>query len=108
MSLRSADAPVTVFGPDFPFAFDDWIAHPQGLGELPPERLGQEVAIVGAGMAGMVAAYELMKLGLKPVLYEASHGRAAALAGLRRRARAWWPSWAACASRPRARPSSTT
>ncbi|MDZ4397255.1 flavin monoamine oxidase family protein, partial [Hydrogenophaga sp.] len=72
MSLRSADAPVTVFGPDFPFAFDDWIAHPQGLGELPTERLGQEVAIVGAGMAGMVAAYELMKLGLKPVLYEAS------------------------------------
>ena len=53
-------------------AFDGWIAHPQGLGELPPERLGQEVAIVGAGMAGMVAAYELMKLGLKPVLYEAS------------------------------------
>ena len=72
MSLRSAEAPVTVFGPDFPFAFDDWIAHPQGLGDLPTERLGQEVAIVGAGMAGMVAAFELMKLGLKPVLYEAS------------------------------------
>lgn len=71
-ATRGADAPVTVFGPDFPFAFDDWIAHPQGLGELPTERLGQEVAIVGAGMAGMVAAYELMKLGLKPVLYEAS------------------------------------
>jgi monoamine oxidase len=71
-ATRGADAPVTLFGPDFPFAFDDWINHPQGLGELPPERLGQEVAIVGAGMAGMVAAYELMKLGLKPVLYEAS------------------------------------
>jgi len=70
--LRGADAPVTLFGPDFPFAFDDWIAHPAGLGELPAERLGQEVAIVGAGMAGMVAAYELMKLGLKPVVYEAS------------------------------------
>lgn len=69
---RTADAPVTIFGPDFPFAFDDWITHPQGLGELPPERLGNEVAIVGAGMAGMVAAYELMKLGLKPVVYEAS------------------------------------
>lgn len=67
-----SDAPVTLFGPDFPFAFDDWIAHPAGLGELPVERLGQEVAIVGAGMAGMVAAYELMKLGLKPVVYEAS------------------------------------
>lgn len=71
-ALRGADAPVTLFGPDFPFAFDDWIAHPRGLGEIPAERLGQEVAIVGAGMAGMVAAYELMKLGLKPVVYEAS------------------------------------
>ena len=30
---RSPDAPVTLFGPDFPFAFDDWIAHPAGLGE---------------------------------------------------------------------------
>lgn len=69
---RSPDAPVTLFGPDFPFAFDDWIAHPAGLGDLPAERLGQEVAVVGAGMAGMVAAYELMKLGLKPVVYEAS------------------------------------
>ncbi|MBE0587210.1 MAG: NAD(P)-binding protein, partial [Hydrogenophaga sp.] len=71
-ATRATDAPVTIFGPDFPFAFDDWITHPQGLGELPPERLGSEVAIVGAGMAGMVAAYELMKLGLKPVVYEAS------------------------------------
>lgn len=71
-AMRSADAPVTLFGPDFPFAFDDWIAHPAGLGELPAERLGQEVAVVGAGMAGLVAAYELMKLGLKPVGYEAS------------------------------------
>lgn len=65
-------APVTLFGPDFPFAFDDWIRHPAGLGHIPAQYLGQEVAIVGAGMAGMVAAYELMKLGLKPVLYEAA------------------------------------
>jgi tryptophan 2-monooxygenase len=28
------------------------------------------VAIVGAGLAGMVAAYELMSLGLRPVIYE--------------------------------------
>lgn len=68
----ASKAPVTVFGPDFPFAFDDWIRHPAGLGVLPAEHHGAEVAIVGAGMAGMVAAYELMKLGLKPVLYEAS------------------------------------
>ncbi|MGY2067836.1 flavin monoamine oxidase family protein [Blastococcus sp. SYSU DS0619] len=64
--------PVTIFGPDFPFPFDDWIRHPAGLGAVPPERQGEEVAIVGAGISGLVAAYELMKLGLKPVLYEAS------------------------------------
>ncbi|MDO7904604.1 flavin monoamine oxidase family protein [Pseudomonas sp. K1(2024)] len=64
--------PVTIFGPDFPFAFDDWLEHPAGLGSIPVERQGEEVAIVGAGIAGLVAAYELMKLGLKPVVYEAS------------------------------------
>ncbi|MGY1723447.1 flavin monoamine oxidase family protein [Blastococcus sp. SYSU DS0533] len=64
--------PVTIFGPDFPFAFDDWITHPSGLGAIPPERHGEEVAIVGAGISGLVAAYELMQLGLRPVLYEAS------------------------------------
>ena len=64
--------PVTIFGPDFPFAFDDWIEHPAGLGTIPAHKLGAEVAIVGAGIAGLVAAYELMKLGLKPVVYEAS------------------------------------
>lgn len=64
--------PVTVFGPDFPFAYDDWLRHPAGLGALPADALGTEVAIVGAGMAGLTAAHELMKLGLKPVVYEAS------------------------------------
>jgi len=63
--------PVTMFGPDFPFAYDDWIRHPAGLGQLPKTRLGKEVAVIGAGIAGLVAAYELMKLGLKPIIYEA-------------------------------------
>lgn len=71
-TLRSASAPITIFGPDFPFAYDDWLSHPQGLAQLPASARGTEVAIVGAGMAGMTAAYELMKLGLKPVIYEAS------------------------------------
>lgn len=31
---------------------------------------GAEVAIIGGGLAGIVAAYELMRLGLKPVVYE--------------------------------------
>lgn len=64
--------PITIFGPDFPFAFDDWLEHPAGLGTIPAQHHGEEVAIIGAGIAGLVAAYELMKLGLKPVVYEAS------------------------------------
>lgn len=72
MTTTSPLAPVTVFGPDFPFAYDDWVRNPAGLAQLPSEAHGQEVAIIGAGMAGMTAAYELMKLGLRPVIYEAS------------------------------------
>ena len=62
--------PVTVFGPDFPFAYDDWLRHPAGLGLLPEPAHGAAVAVVGAGLSGMVAAYELMELGLRPVVYE--------------------------------------
>lgn len=65
-----APEPVTIFGPDFPFAFDDWVSHPDGLGTLPKEAHGQTVGIVGAGLSGLVTAYELMSLGLKPVIYE--------------------------------------
>ena len=67
---EAASNRITTFGPDFPFAFDDWIRHPAGLGRLPAHRLGEEVAVVGGGLAGIVAAYELMRLGLRPVLYE--------------------------------------
>jgi len=63
-------AEIAVFGPDFPFPYDDWIKHPAGLGQIPANQYGKQVAIVGAGIAGIVAAYELMKLGLKPVIYE--------------------------------------
>jgi tryptophan 2-monooxygenase len=63
-------APVTIFGPDFPFAYDDWLRHPAGLGVIPGSARGATVGVVGAGLAGMVAAYELMELGLRPVVYE--------------------------------------
>lgn len=63
---------VTVFGPDFPFAYDSWLSSPSGIGSIPQEKHGAEVAIIGAGLSGMVAAYELMRLGLRPVIYESS------------------------------------
>ena len=44
----SAQRPVTIFGPDFPFPFDDWIAHRAGLGSIPQERHGEEVAVRGS------------------------------------------------------------
>lgn len=69
--MRDTTAPLTMFVPDFPFAYDDWLRHPAGLGSVPAERHGTEVAVVGGGVAGLVAAYELMRLGLRPVLYEA-------------------------------------
>ena len=31
-----SQGPVTIFGPDFPFPFDDWIAHPAGLAPSRP------------------------------------------------------------------------
>ena len=62
--------PLSAFGPDFPFAYEDWLRHPAGLGRLPAAQHGAEVAIIGAGAAGVVAGHELMKLGLRPILYE--------------------------------------
>ncbi len=64
-------APVTMIGPDFPFGYDDYVRHPAGLGAVPAECHGTEVGVIGAGLSGMVTAYELMRLGLKPVVYEA-------------------------------------
>src|SRR5919204_6683291 len=68
---HDGERPMAMLVPDFPFAYGDYLASPDGLGEIPEEHHGKEVAIIGAGIAGMVAAYELMKLGLKPVIYEA-------------------------------------
>ncbi|WMX48012.1 NAD(P)/FAD-dependent oxidoreductase [Streptomyces roseicoloratus] len=63
--------PITMFGPDFPYAYDDYLAHPAGLGQIPATEHGTEVAVIGGGLSGIIAAYELMKMGLKPVVYEA-------------------------------------
>jgi len=64
--------PITMLNPDFPFSYDHYLAHPAGLGSVPEAALGSEVAVIGAGLSGLITAYELMKLGLKPVIYEAA------------------------------------
>ena len=35
--------PITMFGPDFPYAYDDFLAHPAGLGQVPATEHGTEV-----------------------------------------------------------------
>ena len=62
---------INMLNPDFPFGYDHYLANPAGLGSVPEELYGTEVAVIGAGLSGVVTAYELMKLGLKPVVYEA-------------------------------------
>ncbi len=57
--------------PDFPFDYQRWLTHPDGLGKIPDDVHGAEVAVIGAGISGVVAAYELARLGLRPIIYEA-------------------------------------
>lgn len=42
------------------------------IATVPRSRWGTRVAIVGAGAAGIVAAYELFRAGLNPVIFEAT------------------------------------
>lgn len=64
-------APITMFGPDFPFAYDDFVAHPSGIGSIPESAYGTRVGIIGGGLSGMLAARELLRMGFQPVVYEA-------------------------------------
>ncbi|WP_308389443.1 NAD(P)/FAD-dependent oxidoreductase [Acidithiobacillus sp. AMEEHan] len=57
--------------PDFPFDYLRWITSPEGVVSLPAATSRERVAVIGAGLAGTVAAYELAKAGLRPVVYEA-------------------------------------
>lgn len=63
---------ISAFGPDFPFDYEAWIKNPAGIGSIPKDMQGTPVAIIGAGAAGIVAGFELMKLGLRPIIYESA------------------------------------
>ena len=58
--------------PESPFDFVELLRQPQNFVKAGKAR-GKEVAVIGAGNAGMAAAYLLMLLGLKPVVYELSN-----------------------------------
>lgn len=42
------------------------------IGSMPLNKIGSKVAIIGAGAAGLCAAHELIKVGIIPVIFEAS------------------------------------
>ncbi len=56
--------------PDHPFDYAALIKEPKGIGQIPDSRIGTQIAIIGAGCAGLCAAWELMKIGLHPIVYE--------------------------------------
>lgn len=67
---------VTALVPDFPFHYARFLETADSLGtplaQVSRQAYGKQVLIVGAGVAGMVAAYEAMRMGLHPVVVEAS------------------------------------
>lgn len=63
--------------PDFPFHYGQYLDDAQAQGrplcQIDPLLHGTKtVLVVGAGVCGLVAAYELMKVGLHPVVVEAT------------------------------------
>lgn len=67
---------VTALIPDFPFHYGRYLsqaaANSKPLAQIATQHHGAQVLIVGAGAAGLVAAYEALRMGLHPVLVEAS------------------------------------
>lgn len=67
---------VSALIPDFPFHYGKYLQQAGGnntqLGTIGAGHQRAQVLIVGAGLAGLVAAYEAMRLGLHPVVVEAT------------------------------------
>ncbi|MDY6936465.1 MAG: FAD-dependent oxidoreductase [Cyanobacteriota bacterium] len=54
------------------YDYVDFVESNDGIAMLSQDLLGTEVAVIGAGVSGLVAAYELLKIGANPVIFEAS------------------------------------
>ncbi|GAA3487016.1 NAD(P)/FAD-dependent oxidoreductase [Streptomyces cremeus] len=56
---------------DFPFDYAAHVAGDRRIGRLPEAARGAPVAVIGAGGSGLAAAYELLRTGCRPLVYEA-------------------------------------
>lgn len=52
------------------YDYQDFVKQQPAVGTVPHSPTPPRVAVVGAGVAGLCAAYELMKAGARPVVYE--------------------------------------
>ncbi|MFF8653228.1 flavin monoamine oxidase family protein [Streptomyces huasconensis] len=69
--MTDSATPPGALQPDFPFDYAAHLADERRIGRLPRQALGAPVAVIGTGGSGLAAAYELMRIGCRPVLYEA-------------------------------------
>lgn len=69
-----ANKDVTALIPDFPFEYGKFLssAGADALCTINNAHYGKRVLVVGAGVSGMVSAYELLRMGLQPVVLEAT------------------------------------
>lgn len=58
--------------PEDPFDYRTLIGNSNGIGEIHGNKIGTKIAVIGAGCSGLCAAFELMKIGLHPVVYESA------------------------------------
>ena len=67
---RARSTDVTALIPDFPFEYGKFLDRSgrNALCTVANAHYGKQVLVVGAGVSGMVCAYELMRMGLHPVV----------------------------------------
>src|SRR5699024_6429377 len=58
-------------GPDVTLAYDTYVNSTADLGQVPAEHHGSAAAVIGGAHTRHIAAHELRKMGLNPVVYEA-------------------------------------